>query len=253
VNSRDAMPDGGTLTIETSNVHLDDAYAARFTDVKAGEYILICVTDTGTGMPADVLERAFDPFFTTKPIGQGTGLGLSQVFGFVKQSGGHVRLYSEVGEGTTVKIYLPRYMKDVRFDQEPVRRLEPPPEIAGPILVVEDEDDVRAYSTECFRELGYSILEAHDGPSALRVLENHPEIELLFTDVGLPGMNGQEVARAARERRPQLKVLFTTGYARNAIVHQGRLDPGVELLTKPFTQAQLATSIRRALNPSPPK
>jgi PAS domain S-box-containing protein len=251
VNSRDAMPEGGVLTIETSNVTLDEAHAARFADILPGEYVLISVTDTGAGMSADVLARAFDPFFTTKPIGQGTGLGLSQVFGFVKQSGGTVRLHSEVGVGTTVKVYLPRFSKDVRLDakveERPAVALDP----AGQVLVVEDERDVRLYSTECLRELGFSVLEAHDGPSALEVLENHADIELLFTDVGLPGMNGQELVQQALERRPELKVLFTTGYARNAIVHGGRLDAGIELLTKPFTQAQLASSIRHVMSPRP--
>jgi PAS domain S-box-containing protein len=247
VNARDAMPEGGSLTLETANMKLDEAYASRFPDVQAGEYVVISVSDTGVGMAPDVLERAFDPFFTTKPIGQGTGLGLSQVFGFVKQSGGHVRLYSEVGEGTTVKIYLPRYTSGLAIDYEPSAQPEPRIELNGRILVVEDEKEVRAYSSECLRELGFSVLEAHDGPSALRLLEEHDDVKLLFTDVGLPGMNGQELAQAAFKLRPALKVLFTTGYARNAIVHQGRLDPGVELLTKPFTQTQLASSIRQAI------
>jgi PAS domain S-box-containing protein len=248
VNARDAMKNGGKLTIETANAHLDERYAANYAEIDPGQYVVICVSDTGTGMSKDVLARAFDPFYTTKPIGQGTGLGLSQVYGFVKQSGGHVKLYSEVGEGTTVKIYLPRYTGG-QVDLEP----EPQPYVPQGasrevILVVEDDDDVRQFSSDSLRELGFSVLEANDGPSALRVLELRPDVKMLFTDVGLPGINGRELVEAARKRRPQLKVLFTSGYARNAIVHQGRLDQGVQLLTKPFTRAQLAARVRDVLD-----
>jgi CheY-like chemotaxis protein len=248
VNARDAMPSGGKLTIETSNAHFDEHYASAHAEVQPGQYVSISVTDTGAGMSKDVLSRAFDPFFTTKPIGQGTGLGLSQVYGFVKQSGGHVKLYSEVGEGTTVKIYLPRYtggQAEVEIEQAPS---VPQGESTEVILVVEDDEDVRSFSVESLRELGFSVLEARDGPSALRLLELHPEIKMLFTDVGLPGINGRELVDAARTRRPGLKVLFTSGYARNAIVHQGRLDPGVQLLTKPFTRGQLASRVRDVLD-----
>jgi PAS domain S-box-containing protein len=248
VNSRDAMTGSGKLTIETANVHLDADYAARFPDVIAGQYTMICMTDTGCGMSSDVVTRAFDPFFTTKPIGQGTGLGLSQVFGFVKQSGGHVKLHSEVGHGTTVKIYLPRLMSELAPAEVQALVTAPHGRKGETILVVEDEDDVRIYSTECLRELGFAVLEAHDGPSALQILDSHPEIKLLFTDIGLPGINGRELMEQARQRRPQLRVLFTTGYARDTIVHQGRLDPGIELLTKPFTRTQLAERIRQALD-----
>jgi CheY-like chemotaxis protein len=203
-------------------------------------------------MPKDVMERAFDPFYTTKPIGQGTGLGLSQVYGFVKQSGGHVKIYSEPGHGTTVKIYLPRLLVGEPIEEQVRPAIVPQGRATETILVVEDDDDVRIYSTESLRELGFTVLEASNAQSALRVLEHHPEINLLFTDVGLPGVNGGELADQARRRRPNLKVLFTTGYARNAIVHQGRLDPGVELLTKPFSRAQLANRIRDVLDlPSP--
>jgi PAS domain S-box-containing protein len=248
VNSRDAMPQGGKLTIETANTHLDEDYAARYAEISPGQYVVICVTDNGVGMSSEVMARAFDPFFTTKPLGEGTGLGLSQVFGFVKQSGGHIKLYSEVGQGTTVKIYLPRLAVDV-LPAEPEPTLVAPRGHANEtILVVEDDDDVRIYSTESLRELGFSVLEAYDGPSALRVLEHHPEIKLLFTDVGLPGINGRQLVDEARHRRPGLRVMFTSGYARNAIVHQGRLDHGVELLTKPFTRAQLASRIRSVLD-----
>ncbi|MGH8175196.1 MAG: response regulator [Steroidobacter sp.] len=248
VNSRDAMPSGGKLTIETANTHLDEEYAGRYAEITPGQYVVICVSDTGSGMSSEVIARAFDPFFTTKPIGQGTGLGLSQVFGFVKQSGGHIKLYSEVGEGTTVKIYLPRLTKDVTIEELEAPIGAPRGVASETILVVEDDDDVRTYSTESLRELGFSVLEAHDGPSALRVLEHHPEVNLLFTDVGLPGMNGRQIADEVHRRQRALKVLFTSGYARNAIVHQDRLDAGVELLTKPFTRAQLAARIRDVLD-----
>jgi PAS domain S-box-containing protein len=248
VNARDAMPQGGKLTIETANAHVDERYAIRYPEVAAGQYALICVTDTGVGMSSEVMARAFDPFFTTKPIGQGTGLGLSQVFGFVKQSGGHIKLYSELGQGTTVKIYLPRLTAADIVHDEPEPSVEPRGDAQETVLVVEDEDDVRVYSTETLRDLGYTVLDARDGPEALRVLEEHPEVSLLFTDVGLPGMNGRQLVDAACKQRPGLKVLFTTGYARNAIVHQGRIDPGVELLVKPFTRAQLATRLRAVLD-----
>lgn len=252
VNARDAMPAGGKLTIETANSHLDETYAAAHDEVQAGQYVLIAMTDTGTGMPKDVAGKAFDPFFTTKEMGQGTGLGLSQVYGFVKQSGGHVKIYSEPGEGTTVKLYLPRLVGGAAQDDgTPKPRRIPAGARGETILVVEDDADVRTYSVEMLREIGYRVLEAADGPAALRVLEGEPGIHLLFTDVGLPGgLNGRQLADEARQRRPALKVLFTTGYARNAIIHAGRLDPGVELLVKPFTYAALDTKIRQVLDRS---
>jgi PAS domain S-box-containing protein len=248
VNARDAMPTGGKLTIETANAHLDDGYAGRYPELQAGQYVVLCVTDTGTGMSADVIARAFEPFYTTKPIGQGTGLGLSQVYGFVKQSGGHVKLYSEVEQGTTVKIYLPRMSAEIEEEPELPFTLLPTGGKHEVVLVVEDDEDVRLFTTENLRELGFSVVEASDGPSALKQLEQHPEVQLIFTDVGLPGMNGAQLVAAARALRPDIKVLFTTGYARNAIVHQGRLDPGVELITKPFTRIQLASRIRDVLD-----
>jgi PAS domain S-box-containing protein len=248
VNARDAMPSGGKLTIETANAHLDGNYASRYAEIVPGQYVLISVTDTGVGMSKDVLEHAFDPFFTTKPIGEGTGLGLSQVFGFVKQSGGHVKLYSELGEGTTVKIYLPRFYGEGEVVNDELAVVEAGGHESETILVVEDDDDVRIYSTECLRDLGFTVIEASDGPSALRVLELRPEVDLLFTDVGLPTMNGRQLAESALKLRPDLRVLFTTGYARNAIVHQGRLDPGVQLLTKPFTRNELAARVRDVLD-----
>ncbi|HEX3943589.1 MAG TPA: response regulator [Rhizomicrobium sp.] len=249
VNARDAMPNGGKLTIETANVHLDERYAAAQAEVLPGQYVLVAVTDNGCGMTPEVKAKAFDPFYTTKDIGQGTGLGLSQVYGFVKQSRGHVQIYSEAGEGTTVKIYLPRFHAEADDrDEEPVHT---PPRGSGKetILVVEDDDDVRTFSTETLRELGYNVLEAPNANAAIQILDAHPEIAALFTDVGLPGgVNGRQLAERARKAKPNLKVLFTTGYARNAIVHDGRLDPGVELLTKPFSPAALAEKLRDILD-----
>ncbi|HLI13235.1 MAG TPA: ATP-binding protein [Alphaproteobacteria bacterium] len=250
VNARDAMPGGGKLTIETENAHLDEAYAAtNGGEIVAGQYVLIAVSDTGVGMSKEIIAKAFEPFFTTKEVGQGTGLGLSQVYGFVKQSGGHVKIYSEPGQGTTVKLYLPRLAGEAPAAEPPTRAASASGDAAREtILVVEDDEDLRASTVEALVEVGYRVLEAADGPAALRVLDAAPEIDLLFTDVGLPGgLNGRQLADEALRRRPQLKVLFTTGYARNAIVHQGRLDPGVELIVKPFTYAGLAARIRSVL------
>jgi signal transduction histidine kinase len=250
VNARDAMPNGGKLTIETANAFLDEAYAAQVVEgVSPGQYVLIAVTDTGSGMDAATLEKVFEPFFTTKEVGKGTGLGLSQVYGFVRQSGGHIRIYSESGEGTTVKIYLPRLHAAAAEQPEEDIRRDVVPTGCETILVVEDNTELRAYSTESLRELGYRVFEAANGPTALKILASRPEIELLFTDVVLPdGMNGRQLADQARGLRPQLKVLFTTGYTRNAIVHHGRLDPGVQLIGKPFTYAELASKIRSVLD-----
>jgi CheY-like chemotaxis protein len=220
-------------------------YAAAQAEVLPGQYVLLAVTDTGMGMSPEVRAKAFDPFFTTKDIGQGTGLGLSQVYGFVKQSRGHVKIYSEIGEGTTVKIYLPRHHSDAEEEEETGAQGIARGRRSETVLVVEDDEDVRIYSTESLRELGYSVLEASHARAALQVLDAHPEIAVLFSDVGLAGgMNGRQLAEEARKRNPTLKILFTTGYARNAIVHDGRLDPGVELLTKPFTQAALGGKLR---------
>jgi CheY-like chemotaxis protein len=244
------MPGGGKLTIETSNTHLDQAYSTQHTGVAAGQYVVICVSDTGTGMEAETVERVFEPFFTTKDVGRGTGLGLSMVYGFIKQSGGHVKIYSEPGQGTTVKLYFPRMMGNIAEEAEGQQGVAPEGTYDETILVCEDDDDVRAYSVEVLRELGYRVLEAHDGPSALRLLERQEgRVDLLFTDVVLPsGMMGNQLAEQARAVRPGLKVLFTTGYARNAIVHHGRLDAGVELITKPFSYADLAARIRDLLD-----
>ncbi len=250
INARDAMPGGGRLTIETANAHLDDAYAAAQRDVAPGQYVALCVTDTGTGMPPEVASRAFDPFFTTKPLGQGTGLGLSMVYGFTRQSGGHVRIDSEEGRGTTVKLYLPRYLGHrSASDAEPAQE-EPVPTPAAAaagctVLVVEDEPVVRAHLVEVVQGLGCAVLEAVDGASALRALRAAPLVDLLVTDVGLPGgMNGRQLADAAREARPGLGVLFITGYAANAAIGNGVLEPGMQMLTKPFALDALAAKVR---------
>jgi PAS domain S-box-containing protein len=245
VNSRDAMPNGGKVTIETANVYLDDTYAAAQAEVIPGQYVMVAITDNGTGMTAEVKAKAFDPFFTTKDVGQGTGLGLSQVYGFAKQSRGHVKIYSELGEGTTIKLYLPR----VHSVASAVENETVDPPVRGSknetILVVEDDPGVRSYSSEALAELGYKVVEADNARAGLNLLDSNPDVHVLFTDIGLPGgMNGRQLAEEAMRRQPGLKVLFTTGYARNAIVHDGRLDPGVELITKPFTQAKLAAKLR---------
>src|SRR5579872_563718 len=245
VNARDAMPEGGRLTIETANTHIDEAYAAAYEELNPGQYVMIAISDTGIGMTKEVIAKAFEPFFTTKDTGQGTGLGLSQVYGFVKQSGGHVKIYSEPDQGTTVKVYLPRLI-DERAESA-VEGPKPPLQRGTQsdiILIVEDDDDVRANTRTMLQELGYRVLEAPDGLTALAMVESEPRVDLLFTDVGLPGgINGRQLTERALQLRPHLKVLFTSGYARNAIVHQGRLDPGVELISKPFTLDQLASRI----------
>jgi signal transduction histidine kinase len=247
VNSRDAMPNGGKLTIETANAYLDDEYSAH-EGLPMGQYVLIAVTDTGAGMTPEVAGKVFDPFFTTKKPGSGTGLGLSQVYGFVKQSGGHVKIYSEIGQGTSVKIYLPRYFGEVRA-LEAVQAMAPLPRNDGSVtvLVAEDEEGVRAHAVDALEELGYTVLSAGTGKAAIELFANHPEIGLLFTDVVIPDMNGRQLAQEAQRRLPGLKVLFTTGYTRNAIVHNGMLDPDVSLLTKPFTLEQLARKIAEVL------
>ncbi|GEP06801.1 hypothetical protein MOX02_48390 [Methylobacterium oxalidis] len=249
INARDAMPDGGKLTIETCNTHLDRAYAKLHPGVDPGQYICICVTDTGTGMPPDVIARAFDPFFTTKPIGQGTGLGLSMIYGFARQSDGHAKIYSEVGHGTTVKVYLPRHRGTVGTADAQSAALTdiPRAEHGETVLVVEDEPVVRDLIVEVLNDLGYRALEAHDGPSGLKILHSHERIDLLVTDVGLPGLNGRQVADQAREHRPELKVLFITGYAENAVFGNGQLDLGMQMITKPFPVEALATRIREMI------
>jgi signal transduction histidine kinase len=249
VNARDAMPEGGKLTLETANTHLDEAYAAAHAEVSAGQYVCLSVTDTGFGMAQEVLERAFDPFYTTKGIGRGTGLGLSQVHGFVKQSGGHVAIYSEPGIGTTLKIYLPRDRRPETPSATAAARGEIPGAKAGEIvLVVEDEERVRRLSVDCLRELGYTVIEAADAAGARDALSVQPHIDLLFTDVVMPDVSGRALADEARAARPGLKVLYTTGYTPNAIVHNGMLDEGVALITKPFSMEQLALKVRQVLD-----
>jgi PAS domain S-box-containing protein len=247
INARDAMPNGGQLTVEASNVLLDEDYCSKNTEVRPGQYVQISVTDNGAGMTGEVIGHAFEPFFTTKQIGQGTGLGLSQVYGFVKQSGGHVKIYSEPDQGTTVKVYLPRALG--KAADAPVRGAAAPFAYGQEtILVVEDDADVRAFICQALQELDYAVLQAGDAPAALKVLDGGDHIDLLLTDVILPGPNGRELASAAQHLRPQLKVLFMTGYSRNAIVHQGRLDEGVQLIQKPLSYASLAAKIRDVLD-----
>lgn len=247
INARDAMPSGGRLTIELANAMLDDRYVRPLSDVPPGQYAMLGVTDTGVGMPADVVERAFDPFFTTKPEGQGSGLGLSMAYGFVKQSGGHIRIYSEVGHGTTVRIYLPRSMEAVvdsqaRHEQTAIRGGK---EV---ILVVEDDARVQATVIDMLTELGYSVLKADNAEQALAVIRSGVHIDLLFTDVVMPGtLRSPDMARQAALLLPHLRVLFTSGYTQNAIVHGGRLDPDVELLSKPYSQEELAHKLRDIL------
>jgi signal transduction histidine kinase/CheY-like chemotaxis protein len=245
VNARDSMPDSGRLTIETANSSLDDAYAAEYPDVAAGQYVMVAVSDNGAGMSPHVLAQAFDPFFTTKGVGRGTGLGLSQVHGFVKQSGGHIKIYSEPGQGTTVKLYLPRFLGI----GEPVTRPQsinvvPTGNAKQIILVVEDEPRVRHLTVEMLRELGYTVLEADGAASALLLLKTSPEVNLLFTDIVMPEVNGRQLADEAQRNDAALKVLFTSGYTSSAIVHNGVLDDGVQLISKPFTLDQLANKVR---------
>ncbi|HEV2100782.1 MAG TPA: CHASE3 domain-containing protein [Stellaceae bacterium] len=247
VNARDAMPEGGKLTIETGNTYLDDHYAAVRTEVKSGQYVMIAVSDTGEGMSGEILAHAFEPFFTTKPEGKGTGLGLSQVHGFVKQSGGHIELYSEIGQGTTIKIYLPRSLAQGEAAAEEDRPVLASTPVGETVLVVDDNESVRRFGADALVSLGYKVFEAANAEAALRILETHPETALLFTDVGLPSINGRGLADAARQRIPDLKVLYTTGYARNAIVHHGTLDAGVELLAKPFTVEALGRKLQQML------
>jgi CheY-like chemotaxis protein len=242
------MPAGGKLTIEAANAYLDDAYCRQHAEIEPGQFVMIAISDTGAGMKPEVLQRAFEPFYTTKSTGKGTGLGLSQVYGFVKQSRGHIKIYSEPGAGTTVKIYLPRFVGDA----EEIKRTVPQPAQQGGtgevILVVEDDPLMRRLTTEALRELGYTTLDSGNAADALAVLEHRPDVKLLFTDVVMPEVNGKKLAEEAVRRRPGLRVLYTTGYTPNAVVHGGVLDPGVNFLGKPFTLEQLATKVHAALN-----
>jgi signal transduction histidine kinase len=247
VNARDAMPDGGRLMLETANFYLDDRYSALHLGVPPGQYVLIAVTDTGSGMDTETAEKAFEPFFTTKSAGKGTGLGLPQVYGFVKQSGGHIKIYSEPGQGTTVKIYLPRYRAEMT--QEP-ERTGAGPIVTGneTVLLVEDDAKLLELATAALREIGYRVIPAAHANEALAVLSEGSNIDLLLTDVVMPDINGRKLADEARTMRPGLKVLYMTGFTRNAIVHNGTLDIGVFLLAKPFTLVELSQKVREALN-----
>jgi PAS domain S-box-containing protein len=246
-NARDAMAQGGKLTIETSNAHLDDRYAAEHVDVPPGQYVLIAVSDTGTGMTPDQIAKAFEPFFTTKGT-SGSGLGLAQVYGFAKQSGGHARIYSEAGHGTTVKLYLQRASMPAERPQPKSSEAAPLGTARQTILVVEDEMRVRQLTAAGLRELGYTVIEADGAESALKVIDSHPEIALLFTDVVMPEMDGRKLATEVLKRRPNLKVLFTTGFTKNAIIHGGVLDPDTNFIAKPFTLEDLARKVREVLN-----
>ena len=245
INARDAMPEGGRLTIETANKWLDER-AAKERELPPGQYLSLCVTDTGTGMPKEMIQRIFDPFFTTKPLGKGTGLGLSMVHGFVRQSGGQVRVYSEVGQGTTMCLYLPRHYGELSSDEPGHDATIGELGKGETVLVIDDEPTVRMLIVEVLDEAGYTALEAQDGPSGLKILQSDAQIDLLITDVGLPGgMNGRQVADAARVTRPGLKVLFVTGFAEHAAVGNGHLEPGMEVMTKPFVMAELADKIAK--------
>ena len=247
INARDAMPDGGTITIETANRWMDRR-TAQERGLEPGQYISLCVSDTGTGMTPDVIAKAFDPFFTTKPIGVGTGLGLSMIYGFAKQSGGAVSIYSEPGQGTMVCIYLPRHLGEADAAEATPELADAPRGEGETVLVVDDEPTVRMLVSEVLADLGYRAIEAEDGAAGLKVLNSPARVDLLVTDVGLPGgMNGRQVADAARTVRPDLKVLFITGYAENAVLSHGHLDPGMHVMTKPFAMEALATRIRELI------
>jgi CheY-like chemotaxis protein len=243
LNARDAMPDGGRITIETSNTWLDDR-AAKERELPLGQYVSLCVTDAGSGMTAEVISQIFDPFFTTKPLAQGTGLGLSMIHGFVRQSGGEVRVYSEVGVGTTMCIYLPRFSGNEAVDAPRDAAVAEDTGHGETVLIIDDEPTVRMLMREVLEEAGYIVLEAADGPSGLRILHTDVRINLLVTDVGLPGgMNGRQVADAARVSRPELQVLFVTGYAGNAVVGNGDLDIGMHVIAKPFNISEFAKKV----------
>jgi CheY-like chemotaxis protein len=247
INARDAMPDGGSITIETANRWLDRRTAQQ-RGLEPGQYISLCISDTGTGMAPDVVAKAFDPFFTTKPIGAGTGLGLSMIYGFATQSGGAVSIYSEPGQGTTVCIYLPRHLGDADAPEDSPGDGEIPRGAGETVLVIDDEPTVRMLVTEILADLGYKAIEAEDGAAGLKVLTSNARVDLLVTDVGLPGgMNGRQVADAARVLRPDLKVLFITGYAENAVLSHGHLDHGMHVMTKPFDMEALATRLRELI------
>jgi len=245
INARDAMPEGGRITIETANRTLEEA-EARELDLDPGEYVMLAVSDTGTGMSRDTAERAFDPFYTTKPLGQGTGLGLSMIYGFARQSGGQVQIRSNLGQGTTVALYFPRTTAEFVSNETVSQRPDEIRQSGGQtVVVVDDEPIIRSLITDVLDDLGYHTLEAADGVEGLKLLQLQPVVELLITDVGLPnGMNGRQLAEAARVERPDLKVLFITGYADSAVIGERALEPGMHILTKPFAMDTLAAQVR---------
>ncbi|MET3858582.1 PAS domain S-box-containing protein [Rhizobium sp. OAE497] len=250
VNARDAMPDGGKLTVETANAHIDETYAAEH-DIRPGQYVMIAVTDTGCGMPPDIIKKAIDPFFTTKPVGKGTGLGLSQVFGFAKQSNGHMKIYSEVGVGTTMKIYLPRDYGAGEAAQQQKDESVPRGSSSELILLVEDDVSVREVHTRMLEELGYSVVAVDSPVTALKVIDKRPDVKLLFTDIVMAPMNGRKLADEIWRKRPELPVVFTTGYSRNAVIHNGVLDEGIIFVQKPAALGDLARKVRMALDHRP--
>ncbi|ANJ56091.1 response regulator [Pseudomonas silesiensis] len=247
INARDAMPDGGQLVVKTSNRHLDRAFTQAHSNLDPGEYVMLSVTDTGCGMPQSTINRAFDPFFTTKPIGQGTGLGLSMIYGFSKQSRGHVAIQSEVGNGTTVSLFLPRFGGDLPRDVPADVHHAPSAQNGETVLIVEDDPAVRVLVSTVLSELGYAFVEAADADSAVPILDSAQRIDLMISDVGLPGMNGRQLAEIGRQYRPELKVLFITGYAEHAAVRGGFLDPGMQMITKPFTFDLLTAKVREMI------
>ncbi|MDL5592294.1 ATP-binding protein [Bacillus subtilis] len=247
INARDAMPDGGNLVVETGNQVLDRNFTASYSNLQPGDYVVLSVTDNGCGMPQSVINRAFDPFFTTKPIGQGTGLGLSMIYGFSKQSGGHVSIDSEIDQGTTVKLYLPRFQGE-SLPHTPMDTEQTPDALEGEtVLIVEDDPAVRVLVSAVLSELGYGFVEASDADGAVPILDSAQRIDLLISDVGLPGMNGRQLAEIGRQFRPELKVLFITGYAEHAAVRGGFLDPGMQMITKPFTFDLLTAKVREMI------
>jgi signal transduction histidine kinase/ActR/RegA family two-component response regulator len=247
INARDAMPNGGNLTVETSNRHLDSVFTAAYGTLQPGDYVELSVSDSGCGIPESLMGRVFDPFFTTKPIGQGTGLGLSMIYGFARQSGGHVTIHSEVGKGTTVSLFLPRFVGEMVVAEAANPARLPFANAGETVLIVEDDPAVRVLVSAVLKELGYAFVEAGDANTALPIIESDQRIDLMISDVGLPGMNGRQLAEIGRQIRPELKVLFITGYAEHAAVRGGFLDPGMQLITKPFTFDLLTAKVREMI------
>ncbi len=251
INARDAMPAGGRLVVETTNRHLDSVFTAAYGTLEPGDYVELSVSDTGCGIPEGLINRVFDPFFTTKPIGQGTGLGLSMIYGFARQSHGHVTIHSEVDKGTTVSLFLPRFLGEITQAEASDPALLPVAGAEETVLIVEDDPAVRVLVSTVLKELGYAFVEAGDAPSVLPIIESDQRIDLMISDVGLPGMNGRQLAEIGRQIRPGLKVLFITGYAEHAAVRGGFLDPGMQLITKPFTFDMLTAKVREMINIRP--